>query len=462
MSKITKTKEAFGWIDGYLAAAQVGDPAVTIPALTTSMSADEWVAFQSKYGESGSLIGALNNAWSGKFRVEVVTLDTYAITDTDFNTVYMFVNPVSGGDVLVTLPSAASIGEGAVIDIAVVGNFTGEMHDGMFVLSADGSDTVAWNPGGTYTSGNISTQQTFSKVKLMSNGTNGWGVLDGMGYWGEAALADGVWTLTAGYRFDGRIPGGVEDNAVSIDAFGNIKDSGVPVGGGGGSGLLSDVIMPVEGSPTTMDRGDEWFNISYSTSIISGFDILNVIPDDRQDPMPLTFKVSIAAGDCCLRATSDPNAAITVYHVDGDDVYVTGPIAYVYIDPSGGTPFISNRPMWSSDEDKAYALLYALSIFDEVAPFVYVLESILVETVSNPVIVGSGTQCTAWGTYTGVLAPIDITSLVEWTSDYESTFHVSVNSTGEAWGESSGGSSLITATLDLIAGTLSITCDPVP
>jgi hypothetical protein len=151
-----------------------------------------------------------------------------------------------------------------------------------------------------------------------------------------------------------------------------------------------------------------------------------------------------------------------VYHVDGDDVYVTGPIGYVYIDPNGGSLFISNRPMWSSDEDKAYALLYTLSIFDEVAPFVYTLESITVETVSNPVIVGSGTQCTAWGTYTDVVDPIDITSLVVWTSDYESTFHVSVNNTGEAWGESAGGSSIITATMDLIAGTLEITCNAVP
>jgi hypothetical protein len=460
MSKIIKTKETFGLVDGYLAEAQ--EDTVAIPSLVSSASAAEWATFQEKYGVSGSLIGAFNNAWNGKYAVEVVSLDTYAILETGFNTTYMFVNPVAGGDVLVALPSAAAIGEGAVIDVVVVGTFTGEMHDGMFVMSVDGADTIAWNPGGTYSAVNVSTQQTFSKITLMSNGTNGWGVLDGMGYWGEAALADGVWTLTAGYRFDGRLPGGTEDNAVSIDAFGNIKDSGVPVGGGGGSGLLSDVIMPTSGSPTTMDRGDEWFNVSYSTSIISGFDILNVIPDDRQDPMPLTFKVSIAAGDCCLRATSDPNAAITVYHVDGDDVYVTGPIRHVYIDPNGGDPFISDRPMWSSNEDKTYALLYTLSIFDEVAPFVYTLESITVETVSNPVIVGSGTQCTAWGTYTDVVAPIDITSLVVWTSDYLSTFHVSVNATGEAWGETSGGSSLITATMDLIAGSLLITCDAAP
>ena len=299
MSKITKTKEAFGWIDGYLTEAQGGDPAVTIPALTISESADEWSTFETNYGTTGSLIKAFNDAWD---------------------------------------------------------------H------------------------------------------------------------------------------------------------------GGAGETSLSDVIMPFFGEgQTAMDRGDEWFNLSYSTSVLSGFDITEAIPDDREDPMLLTYKITFAEGDCCLRIFDDPNAPILTMHVAGDSVYATGPVCYVFIDPSGEVgPYINTTNTWDSTKDMTCALLFMLSIYDDVGPVVYTLESIEVETVSNPVLVGSGTQCTAWGTYTNLVDPVDVTSLATWTSDYSETFHVSVNPTGEAWGESSGGSSTVTATIDAIEGTLSIECIAVP
>jgi len=299
MSKIIKTKEAFGWIDGYLTEAKGGDPAVTIPALSISGSAAEWATFETNYGTTGSLLKALNDAW---------------------------------------------------------------------------------------------------------------------------------------------------DN------------------GGSNLTLLSDVIMPVFGEgQTTMDRGDEWFNLSYSTSVLSGFDITEAIPDDREDPMPLTYKITLAEGDCCLRIFDDPNAPIFTMHVASDVVYATGPICYVFIDPMGEVgPFINTTNTWNSTNDMTCALLYMLSIYDEAGPVVYTLESILVETVSNPVVVGSGTQCTAWGTYTNLDDPVDITNQVTWTSDYNETFHVSVNPTGEAWGESAGGSSTVTATIDAIEGTLLIECIALP
>ena len=56
MSKITKTKETFGWLDGYLVAAG-GD------ALLLSSSQQEWEDFLSNYGATTSLIAAMNAAW---------------------------------------------------------------------------------------------------------------------------------------------------------------------------------------------------------------------------------------------------------------------------------------------------------------------------------------------------------------------------------------------------------------
>jgi len=462
MSKITKTKEAFGWIDGYLEEAKEGS--VTIPALVSSASAAEWETFEANYGTGGSLIGALNAAWSEAYTVEIVTDATYEILATGSNTAYMFVNPTPGGNVLVALPAASDIGEGAVIEVVVTGTFEGEISDGMFVMSVDGTDTIAWRPGGTYTSVNMSTQQSFSKIKLMSNGTDGWGVLDAMGYWGESELAEGAWTFTAAYRFDGQIPGGVEDNAVSIDAFGNIKDSGVPVGGGGGSGLLSDVIMPVVGSPTSMNRGDEWFNLSYSASVLSGFDILAYEPDDRQDPMPLTWKISFDAGEVCLRATPDINSAVTVYSVPADEIYVTGPVAYVYAYLDGEALLIDSRSSWSRLYDRLYALIYALTIYDHKAPEIPVLESIVLGETLDPAIPPSAisspssppytVQLVATGYYVGG-AFMDVTSSVEsWSSSDETRATVSAGGLVTFITPGSGTTATITASIGVIEDTI--------
>jgi hypothetical protein len=464
MSKIIKTKETVGLVDGYLAEAQEGS--VTIPSLVSSSSAAEWVTFQEKYGVGGSLIGAFNSAWNGKYAVEVVTLDTYAILETGFNTTYMFVNPVAGGDVLVSLPAAADIGEGAVIDVVVVGTFTGETHDGMFVLSVDGDDTIAWNPGGTYTSVNISTQQTFSKVTLMSNGTNGWGVLDGMGYWGEAALAEGVWTLTAGYRFDGRLPSGVEDNAVSIDAFGNIKDSGVPVSSGGGA-FLTDVIMPVSSGddPTTMDRGDEWFNVSYSSSAVSGFEITAVVPDAGPDPMPLRYTVSVAGGDCILRSGINPDDPLTVYEVPGKDVDVIGPLCFIYVKYDGEVgPFIQTESYgsWDRDSDREYALLHVLSIYELAMPGATILETILIDDEypsTEPEFIdassGNPIQLFATGVFVDA-STADISDQVTWESTDEAL--ATVTSTGIVHAENpgAGGTVYVNATIGNIVGMILI------
>jgi len=470
-SKITKTNSIFGLVDVYLAEAQEGT--VTIPALVSSASAAEWVTFEANYGAGGSLIGALNDAWDnggggvggwdGKYTVEVITDATYDIADDAFNTAFLFINPTPGGNVEVTLPAASVIGEGAVIDVAAIGIFTGETDDGMFVLLPDGSDTIMW-PGGDSSAANLGTSQSFSKVRLMSNGVAGWGVFDAMGHWGEATQDESlVWTFVSSYRFNGNIPGGVEDNAVSIDAFGNIKDSGFSVGSGGGA-LLSDVVMPIVDTPTSMDRGDEWFNLSYSTSVLSGFDILASEVDDRQEPIPLTWKISFAAGEVCLRATPDLNSAVTVYSVPADEIYVTGPVAYVYAYLAGEDLLIASRSSWSRMYDRMYALIYALTIYDHKEPETPVLESIVIgetldpevppTTIWSPSTPPYTVQLIATGYYLGGTSA-DVTSLVDtWSSSDETRATVSAGGLVTFVTPGSNQTAIITAAISAIEDTI--------
>jgi hypothetical protein len=469
MSFITKTKEAFGWIDGNLTEAQGGEPAVTIASLLISSSAAEWSTFETNFGTTGSLLKALNDAWSHgstvSISVETITEATYEISSEQVNTSFSFINPVPGEHVLVALPTAASVGEGGTFDILAVGEFQGDDALGIFALYVDeeSEDYFAWTSG-DHTTSLLGTSKPYSKIKIISDGVSCWSILDGYGWWGEAVFGEGGVTYSSKYAFSANIQDGVEDNVVTIDDYGNIKDSGVAVGDlGGGTPNLSAVIMPTVGTPTSMDRGDEWFNVSYSTSVISGFDIDALIPDDRLEPIPLTYKLTLLEGDCCIRETLDLNSAITVYDVAGDNIYITGPLCYVYIDPAGESgPFINSTTTWSSNKDKIYALLYVFTIYEENVPVEYTLASIEVETETNPVIVGNSTQCTAWGTYIGLDDPMDITALVTWTSSYPGDPYVSVSEEGLAYGEASGGNSTITATLDAIHDDLAITCNTAP
>lgn len=473
-SKITKTNSIFGLVDVYLAEAQEGT--VTIPALVSSDSAAEWVTFETNYGTSGSLIKALNDAWDnggggvggwdGKYTVEVITDATYDIADDAFNTAFLFINPTPGGNVDVTLPAASVIGEGAVIDVAAIGIFTGETDDGMFVLLPDGSDTIMW-PGGDSSAANLGTSQSFSKVRLMSNGVDGWGVFDAMGHWGEATQDELlVWTFVSSYRFNGNIPGGVEDNAVSIDAFGNIKDSGVPVGSGGGA-FLTDVIMPVSSGddPTTMDRGDEWFNVSYSSSAVSGFEITAVVPDAGPDPMPLRYTVSVAGGDCILRSGINPDDPLTVYEVPGKDVDVIGPLCFIYVKYDGEVgPFIQTESYgsWDRDSDRQYALLHVISIYELAMPGATILETILIDDEypsTEPEFIdassGNPIQLFATGVFVDA-STADISDQVTWESTDEAL--VTVTSTGIVHAENpgAGGTVYVNATIGNIVGTILI------
>jgi len=469
-SKITKTRGLLGLIDGYLATAQEGT--VTIPALISSASAAEWTDFQANYGTGGSLIQALNDAWDngggggggwdGKYEVAVVTSATYVIDDDAFNTAFLFVNPTPGADVEVTLPSAATMGEGAVIDVTAIGVFIGEAYYGMFVLLPSGSDTIMW-PGGDSSAVNLGTQQSLSKIRLISNGVNGWGVLDAMGCWGEAAFAEGAWTFISTYRFDGHLPDGVEDNAVSIDAFGNIKDSGFPVGISSGV-YLSGVIMPIVDTPTSMDRGDEWFNLFYSTSVLSGFGINQYEPDDRQDPMPLTWKISFFEGEVCLRATPDPSSAVTIYSCAADEIFVTGPVAYVYAYVDDESVILASKSSWSRLDDRMYALLYTLTIYDHKEPEIPILESIVIgETLvpdGHPTKIWSPStppytrQLVATGYYVGG-SFADVTASVEsWGSSDETHATVSAGGLVTFVQPGTGSTAVITASIGIIADTI--------
>lgn len=198
---------------------------------------DDGSGFQAFY----TLVGGITNSdWvednfgsTGNWKVETIGTATYEVPLTFPNTAYLSINPVSGGDVVWDLPLAADTLEGQVFTVLVVGNFTGELHDGMFALRAAGSDVIIWY-GGTHATSIIGTQQAYSKISIMSNGVDGWGAYDGEGQWGSVTYGDDlVWAYIDTYRFCGNIPGATEDNIVTFDADGNIKDSGIAISGAG-------------------------------------------------------------------------------------------------------------------------------------------------------------------------------------------------------------------------------------
>lgn len=235
MSSITKTKESFGWIDGNLTEAQGGRPAVTIASLLISASAAEWSAFEANYGTTGSLIKALNDAWDhgggtgpASLSVEVITEATYEILSTDVNTFFTFVNPVAGDSIYVSLPRAVDAGEGALIDILVAGIMVGESTTGTFSISTPEGDSFIWT-NGDHAATILGTTQDYSKITLISDGVSTWGVYNAYGWWGDCEFGEGGTVYFSKFMFSGNIKGSTEDDIVTFDADGNIKDSGVSI-----------------------------------------------------------------------------------------------------------------------------------------------------------------------------------------------------------------------------------------
>lgn len=129
----------------------------------------------------------------------------------------------------ITLPAAADFGEGYWVNILSLSSYVGDS----FSVECDGSEDITW-PKASSTA-YLETFLAYSGVRLVCTGF-GWVAVDFSGKWYDA---DGN-----GMLFDGCVPGGVEDNIVTIDASGNVQDSGVAVGsiGSGGSPTTSPKV----------------------------------------------------------------------------------------------------------------------------------------------------------------------------------------------------------------------------
>jgi hypothetical protein len=157
--------------------------------------------------------------------------NTLAITDASRNATWAIAHFVeeSVDSTTVTLPSASDFGAGYWIRILNLSSYSGS-GDGLVIETA-GEDVISW-PGGT--AGNyLWTQQQYSSIRLVSTGTNGWLAIELSGSWMDEN--------DVLFVFDGRVAGGTEDNIVTLDTMGNIKDSGVAIGsiGSGGSPTVS-------------------------------------------------------------------------------------------------------------------------------------------------------------------------------------------------------------------------------
>jgi hypothetical protein len=228
----------------------------------------------------------------------------------------------------------------------------------------------------------------------------------------------------------------------------------------GGGAFLTDVIMPIAvgDDPTTMDRGNEWFNVSYSSSAVSGFEITAVVPDEGPDPMPLRYTVSVAGGNCILRNSTDPNSALTVYEVPGRDVDVIGPLSFIYIKYDGEVgPLIQAESYgsWDRDGDRTYALLYVISIYELAAPGATILGTISLDTAypsTDPVQIdassGNPIPLLATGIFMDASAANITTDIITWEST--DTNEVTVTSGGVIHAENPG--SNVTVYINAIIG----------
>jgi len=180
--------------------------------------------------------GITNSDWiednfgGGSLSVETVTETTYVILSSQVNTFFIFVNPSAGEHVQVSLPTAASVGKGGIFDILATGIYQAEFSTGYFTLSVaeESGDLFLWT-NGDHTTNSIGTSQTHSKIRLISDGVNTWGILDAYGWWGEIVFGEGGVTFDSKHTFSANIEGSVEDNVVTFDSGGNIQDSGIPI-----------------------------------------------------------------------------------------------------------------------------------------------------------------------------------------------------------------------------------------
>jgi len=218
----------------------------------------------------------------------------YVVTNIDRNrTIAVYHTDGEGGEKSTTieLPDAATFGIGYWIKIISLSAYVGPAGGVNAYLrvgrtSEGAAPEIIWNQSPTGIQSIVS-MQYYASVRLMSNGTD-WMAMDLSGAWRSG---DG------NYGFDGNIQAGVEDNVVTIDADGNIKDSGTAIGdlGGGSTPVIS---LKTDTYPVVVGDADNTvFLMNASTA--KSF-TLEASPADNRF---LTFK-SIGTGVCTVDAGS--------------------------------------------------------------------------------------------------------------------------------------------------------------
>jgi hypothetical protein len=162
----------------------------------------------------------------------LVSADTnlYVATVDDRNR-SIFISHYAGeledGYTVFRLPRASDFGAGFWINIMSASTYAGEGE--YFQIDPDGEDVIIWPGGGPASF--LYAYQAYSSVRLLCT-ASGWVATDLSGAWLDNSNR---------MLFDGRVVGGTENNIVTLDADGNVKDSGVSIddiGGGAGRSTL--------------------------------------------------------------------------------------------------------------------------------------------------------------------------------------------------------------------------------
>ena len=174
---------------------------------------------------------------------------TYAVTEIDRNRdLAVFHTDGEGGELSTTivLPEASAFGAGYWLRILSLSTYVGP-EGGVNAYLCVGftnegaSPKIIWH-GSTRGTESIVTMQYFASVRLVSNGMD----------WVATDLS-GTWTGDSTYCCDGNIKDGVQDNVVTIDAYGNIQDSGLAASTLAGA----EQFIPVTVSPYVVSSAND-------------------------------------------------------------------------------------------------------------------------------------------------------------------------------------------------------------
>jgi hypothetical protein len=213
----------------------------------------------------------------------------YVVTNVDRNrTLAVYHTDGEGGEksTVIELPDPATFGIGYWVKILSLSAYVGPAG-GVNAYLRVGRSSEGWAPeiiwnlsvSGTQS---IASMQYYASVRLVSNGT----------YW-MAMDMSGTWSSGGDYRFDGNIQDGVENNVVTIDGDGNIKDSGIAIGDLGGGG--TPVTVPKTNSyPVVVGDADNTVFVMSSSSATT-FTLESAPATDRY----LTF-VNKGTGTCTV------------------------------------------------------------------------------------------------------------------------------------------------------------------